>query len=144
MSFTERFSEYTQVLAVTYPASYSSEQNTTFVNVGAFHRWAILIVAGNIGTSLDADVEVSTDGVSADLATLSGKSITQLTEAGGDDNSVVIVEGRAEELTIEGVHHDWIRLESTPSGASIYCVIVLGIEPRYKPVSTSFLDEVKD
>jgi len=142
--FTERFSERAQVLAVTYPASYSSEQNTAFVNVGNFHRWAILIIAGNIGTSLDADVEVTTDGVSADLATLSGKSITQLTQAGSDDDSVVIIEGRNEELTIAGVHHDWIRLESTPSGASLYCVVVLGIEPRSQPVSTSFLDEVVD
>lgn len=144
MSYTERFSEVHQLLASTYPASYASEQNTTFVNVANFHRVVVIITAGNIGTSLDADIEIATDSDATGLHTL--KSITQLTEAGSDDNSTVVVEIRNEELTkpanASSSNYDWLRVETTPSGASIYGVQVWGVIPRFAPVSTTALDEV--
>lgn len=144
MSTTNRISEVKELLAAGYHSGATTEQNTTFASVGAFHRWSVEIHVIDVGTSLDADVEVATSSGGADLATLSGKSITQLTQAGGDDASSVLIEGRNEELTIAGVHHDYLRVETTPSGASTYVVLVYGCEPRYAPVSTSLYDEVVD
>lgn len=140
--YTARASEQMQLLAATYGNGASTEQNTSFVDCSKFHRILIIIAAIDIGTSLDADVEVTTDGVSANLATL--KSITQLTQAGADDGSVVHIEVRTEEMTIAGVNHRYLRVEQTPSGASYWVTLVYGIEPRYMPVPTTALDEVVD
>jgi hypothetical protein len=140
MSYTVNRSEVRQLLGQTFPASYAAEQNTSFVDMSKFHRVEIVIFAGDIGTSLDVDVEVATTTGGGDLATL--KSITQLTQAGGDDNSVVVIEVRADEMSIAGVNHRYLRVESTPSGASIYGVLIWGCEPRYAPVATTALDEV--
>lgn len=140
--FTARPSELRQLLAATYSDGASTEQNTSFVDVSRYHRIQIEILLIDVGTSLDVDVEVATTSGGANLATL--KSITQLTQAGGDDASAVIVEVRSEEMNISGTHHRYLRVESTPSGASDYVIAVCGCEPRYAPVSTTILDEVVD
>jgi hypothetical protein len=144
--YTERFTETAQLLAVTYPASYAAEQNTAFVNVGSFHRVLVLVIAGDIGTSLDVDVEIATDASATALHTL--KSITQLTQAGGDDNSPVAIEIQTEDLVkptgASATNYEWLRVESTPNGASIYTILVFGLIPRYAPVSTTIFDEIVD
>lgn len=145
MSYTERFTEVHEVLGELFPASYAAEQNVPssgFINVGMYHRVVIILSAGNIGTSLDADVEVATDNNGSNVRTL--KSITQLTEAGGDDNSRVAIEIRGEELNIEGVNYPYLRLEVTPNGATLAGALVLGIIPRYAGVSVTGWDEVVD
>lgn len=142
MTYTAKFAELHELLAVTYPASYSGEQNTDYVYVGNFHRLVIMIVAGNIGTSLDVDIEIATDSAGAGLVTMTGKSITQLTQAGSDDDSVALIEIRGEEFNVEGVHYDYLRVESTPSGASLYTVLIWGAVPRNAPASVTALDEV--
>lgn len=142
MSYTERVTEREQLLAATYASGATTEQNTAYVDVSKFHRIRIILAVQNVGTSLDADVEVATTTGGADLATL--KSITQLTEAGGDDGSVVEIEIRAEEMNIAGVHHRYLRLEQTPSGASTWVALIYGCEPRYAPVPTTGLDELVD
>lgn len=142
MSFTNRISELLQKLASTYASGATTEQNTSYVDVSKFHRIFVELSVINVGTSLDMDIEVATDTDGGNLATL--KSITQLTEAGGDDGSTVVVEIRAEELNIAGVHHRYLRAEQTPNGAGTWVCHIWGAEPRYAPVPTTALDEVVD
>lgn len=140
MSYPVNRTEVRELLATTYASAATTEQNTSYVDMAQFHRIEVEIIALNIGTSLDVDIEVATTTGGGNLATL--KSITQLTEAGGDDNSVVVVEVRADEMSIAGVNHRYLRVESTPSGASTYAVLIWGCEPRYAPRPTTALDEV--
>jgi hypothetical protein len=117
-------------------------QDTGYVNVANYRRVVVIIKAIAVGTSLNADVEITTDGVSAGLHTL--KSITEL--GGSDDDAVVLINVRDEELSkptdATSQEYDWINIETTPSGTCSYVVFVFGIEPRYEPVGTSEWDEV--
>jgi hypothetical protein len=137
------FSEIADLLGVINPASYAAEQNTGWIDMAKYSRIAIVIHAGDIGTSLDADVEIATDSSGTDIHTL--KSMTQLTEAGGDDNSVVVIEVRAEEMSkpseADGKEYSHLRLELTPSGATIVGAQVWGLSPKYPPVTNSLLAE---
>lgn len=140
MPYTENFAEYAAPLAVIYPASYNSEQNTAFVNMGKYHRLAIVIIAGAVGTDFDADVEVATDDAATGLFTL--KTITANTE----DNEIVVIDVRADELGkpsgADGENYDWVRLELTPSGSCLLSAVIFGIEPRYAPIDQTLWDEV--
>jgi hypothetical protein len=136
-------------LATIYPASYNSEQNTAWFDVGGFHRVFVDISAGNIGTSLDVDIEIATDSAASGLLTL--KSITQLTEAGSDDDSDVGIEIQMEELSMptgaaaadRGKYH-WMRVELTPSGATLLSCKVYGVPARFAPVDVTNWDEIVD
>jgi len=142
MTYTQQFSEYTKLLSHNIYEGVTTEQNTTFVNIKNYRRLAIMIVTLDVGTTLDADVEITTDGVSAGLHTL--KSITQFTS--GDDAAKTVIEIRDEELSkptgASSQEYDWVRVETTPSGAATYTVSVFGIEPRYLPVGVTEWDEV--
>lgn len=142
MTYTQRPDEYMKLLSHNIYEGASTEQNTTFVNIKNYRRLAIVIYTLDVGTTLDADVEISTDGVTGGLHTL--KSITQLTS--GDDDAQVIINVRDEELSkptsASSSEYDWVRVETTPSGACTYTVSVFGIEPRYSPVGTAEWDEV--
>lgn len=145
-TYTERFSEVNRLLTVGYYSGVASEQNTTVVNVAQYHRVAVIIHAIDVGTTLDCDVEIGTTSAMTDAFTL--KSITQLTQAGADDASSVCIEIQTEEMTnptgATNPLNDWIRVETTPAGASTYVVEVYGLIPRYAPVSTTIWDEVVD
>lgn len=142
MAYTQRFDEYTKLLSKNVYSGVTTEQNTTYVNVKNYRRVAIIIQALAVGTSLDADVEITTDGVSAGLFTL--KSITQL--GGSDDSDIVLINIRDEELSkpsgASSEQYDWLHVETTPSGSGTYVVLVLGLEPRFSAVGTTEWDQV--
>lgn len=142
MPYNQRFDEYTKLLSCNIYEGVTTEQNTTFVNVKNYRRLAIVIKTLDVGTTLDADVEITTDGVTAGLFTL--KSITQL--ASGDDDEKVVINIRDEELSkpsgASSDQYDYIRVETTPNGAATYVVMVFGLEPRYAPVGTTEWDQV--
>lgn len=142
MTYTQRFDEYAKLLSCNIYEGVTTEQNTTFVNVKNYHRLAIIIKTLDVGTTLDADVEISTDGVTGGLFTL--KSITQFTS--GDDDAKTLINVRSEELSkptgASSQEYDYVRVESTPSGAATYVVMVFGLEPRFAPVGVTEWDEV--
>lgn len=140
--YTELFSENAAPLAVFSGSGATTEQNSGYVNVGKYHRIAVVLHAIAVGTTLDLDVEITTDGVSAGLFTL--KSITQL--GGSDDGDLVVVEIRTDELGkptgAPSENYDWVNVEITPSGSSTFSCIVYGLMPRYGAVDSTLWDEV--
>ncbi len=145
MEYTQRFSEGAAVLAVINPATYTTEQNTGYVSLANYHRAVIIVHAGTLAGNLDVDVEeaTSTAGAGAQTFDGSGKDIT-LT-ATTDDNTVSIIEIRTEECDVAN-NYDCINVELTPAGqaSDIFSVLVLGLEPRFKPVPTTLVDSVTD
>jgi len=136
--------ECNNIAALIYPASYSSEQESAWVDMSQYERIVILLNVGDIGTSVNADVEIATDDSGSGLHTL--KSIAALTEAGGDDNSFVLIEVRAAEMVNpDGAPADnyrYIRLEVTPSGNCLLGATIIATYPRYIPVATTLIDEI--
>lgn len=133
-----------ELLAVINPATYSTEQNTDFINISNYDRVTVLINAGDIGTSLACDIEIATNDGGTGLHTL--KSITTLTQAAGDDNSNVAINLRGEEFSkptsAPSKEYSHMRVELTPSGNCIFSVQVWGCNTRYAPVPTTLLDEI--
>jgi hypothetical protein len=142
MSYTERFSEVHELLAVIDPAAYTSEQNSGYVSLAKFHRAVIIINAGVITGNIDVDIEegTNTSGGSAQSFDSASKDIT-LT-ATTDNNTVSVIEIRTEELDIAD-GFDCINLEMTSTNA-IFGATVWGVCPRYAAVSTTNLDSVTD
>lgn len=142
MTYTQRFDEYAKLLADIGYTGVTTEQNTGYINIKNYRRIAVIIKALTVATSLDVDVEITTDGVSAGLFTL--KSAVQL--GGSDDADVVLINIRDEELSkpvgASSAEYDWINIETTPSGAGTYVVLVLGLEPRFAPVGVTEWDQV--
>lgn len=144
--YTQRFSEYSDLLARIDPASYSGEQNSGRVSLANYRRAAIVLSVGAIGTSatLDLQLEQADAASGGTLKDVTGKLITQLTDSPDDDNKVVIIEVRSEELdTSNGF--EYINVEVTgANAATIYGLLVFGLEPRFAPVSVANVEEVVD
>lgn len=146
MAYTERWSEVNEVLAHIPADSETVEVNSGYVYMGTKHRGVILISVGDMaaGATLDADLEQAQDAAGTGAKAITGKSITQLTQAGGDGNQVVIIELRSEELDPDN-GFEYINLEITPAvGAVEFAAFILGTVPRYKAVSTTNVAEIVD
>ena len=146
VSMTERVTEYLNPITKISPASHTTEQNSTRIDMSLYRRVLIVLQVGALATNatLDLDVEQHTAASGGSTKNVTGKSITQLTEAGGDSNKMVAVELRAEELDLENDYR-YISVELTPATAAAICgVIVLATVARYEPVSTSAWDEIVD
>lgn len=132
------------LLAVIYPASYTTVQDSGWVDVSTYHRVVVEIFVGAIAATgtLDVDVEQATDTSGAGAKNITGKSITQLTDADGDDP--IKIEIRMSELDTNN-RYDAINVEATPLvAASIFAIAVYGIIPRFAPVPTTLYTEIID
>lgn len=141
------FYEQAELLAVLSPASQTTEQNSGYVDMAKYERIVAVLSVGAMTTNatLDADVEITTDGVSAGLHTL--KSITQLTEAGGDGDQEILIEIRAEELSnpsgAPADEYRYVNIEVTPATAAVILGLhVFGFASRLEPVATTLWQEI--
>ena len=100
-SFTERFSEVNAVLGGLHADQrVAGNYNTAWVAMNNYHRAVVLIDVGPMaaGATLDVLLQEATDAAGAGVQAIAGKAITQLTQAGGDQNDWVMIELRSEEL----------------------------------------------
>jgi hypothetical protein len=143
MAYTNRFSEGACLLAKIDPDSYAAaEYNTGWVLMENYHRAAVVIHTGDMaaGATLDCDLEEGIDATGSTRANL--KSITQLTQAGGDANDTVIIEFQTEEFDVDA-GYEYLNVEVTVGTDAVDFVCELwGIEPRYPPVPTTLVTEV--
>ncbi|RMG90728.1 MAG: hypothetical protein D6706_18990, partial [Chloroflexi bacterium] len=91
---------------------------------------------------LDFQVHESKDSSGTGEQLLTGKSITQLTQAGTDSNKQVLVEVRADELSAGYTHLRGRLIIGT--AASDAAVIALGGDARYGPASDYDLASVDE
>jgi len=146
MSFTERFTEQYQLGAVEYADSLAAATyNGAWQSMRDFHRAVAILIVGDIqvGGTVDFILQQATDTAGTGAKAITGKAITQLTQAGGDGDEACIIELRTEELDVSN-GFDCIRWRLTlGTAASEVAVLVLrGSPPRYQPVSTTAWTEV--
>jgi hypothetical protein len=115
------------------PASLSAGAvNTTVIDMKYIRRLMFIVAVGALGTSGTVDflLKGDTSAGGSFATTITGKSITQLTKAGSDDNKQVIVEVSAEEVMQQGFRY--VRgVLTVGTAASQACVIALGGDLRY-------------
>lgn len=147
MAYTERFTEKNALLAVHYPLTRQVATHVSdWVLMENYHRAFFELLLGAMGTNatVDADLQQASSATGTGAKAISGKSITQLTQAGTDNNSPVGIELRTEELDVNG-GFEYVRFRVTIAVADCaYSATLRGHEPRYAPVSTAIYDEVVD
>jgi hypothetical protein len=145
--FTQQLSEMLALVSVTDPNEFGTGTNGgDVVDMRYFRRVMFIVAIGALGTAATVDFKLqgSADG-STGWTDITGKAITQLTEAGTDANKQAIVEITAEETSTLG--YRYVRGLLTVGGvdAGNYAtVIALGGVARYEPVAEFDLDSVDE
>jgi len=147
MSYTERFSETHYPLLQECPDSLGPAATASaYVSMANYHRGIFVIHVGDIGQAgtIDAQVYQATDTSGTGQKVVTGKAITQLTQAGGDGNQIVAIEIRTEELDVTGGFDCVKILITTGVAASEYGFIFYGVVSRFEPVPVTTWTEVID
>ena len=132
-------SELFSVLATIDPASQAVGTVTTgWISAGNHHSLLALVQSGVLGTgaTLDAKLQQASDSSGTGAKDISGKAITQIVKASGD-NKQALINVKPEDLdTVAGF--GFVRLAVTVGGAaSLTAAQVLGVSPRMLPADAS-------
>lgn len=140
-------SEDVAVGGVIDPDAYAASAYTSdYIDMGLYQRaMGILLVGDFVATGLaDASLVQATDSSGTGVKAITGKSITQLTAAGSDDNKQAILNVRSEELDVDnGFTHVALKITLTTAGADM-AGILLGLSPRLGPANVSDLASVDE
>ena len=128
-------SELLAVLATIDPVSQAAGTVTTgWITVANHHGLLAVIQTGVLGASatLDAKLQQATDSSGTGAKDISGKALTQIIKATGD-NKQALINVKPEELdTVNGF--GFVRLSLTVGvAASLTSAQLLGINPRFAP-----------
>jgi len=128
-------SELLSVLATIDPASQAAgAASTGWVPVANYFAFLAVVQTGVLGTSatVDAKLQQALDSSGTGAKDISGKAITQIVKATGD-NKQVLVNVKPEELdTVNSF--GFVRVTVTVGvAASITSAQLLGVNPRYAP-----------
>jgi hypothetical protein len=146
MTYTQRFTEGVALLDVIHSKSQTTVQNGAWVSIANYERLFALLDVGVIATNgtLNFKLQQATDTSGTGAKDITGKTITQLTEAGADSNKNVGIELRGEELDVSN-GFDCVRMVMTPAVAAALCACFLfGTVPNYEKVSATPFDEIID
>ena len=140
MNTNTKGSEDVALLAVLNPISQSAATVVTgWVSVANFQKFlAILDVGVMASTStIDAKLRQATDSSGTSAKDITGKAITQLTQAGGNGNQQVMINLRSEDLDGTNGFTYFALSVTVGTAASLIAAQVLGLNPRYSPASAS-------
>ena len=127
-------------------ANAAATYTTGWIDMGLFAAIMAIVFAGTLGASatIDAKLEQATDSSGTGAKDITGKAITQLTQAGTDkSDKQAIINCRAEELDVDNSFR-YVRLSMTVAAAtSDSGAVVLGMDARYAPAAdAASVDEV--
>lgn len=145
--YTAQFSEQNVPLAVHYPLTRQVATHVSgWVKMSLYHRAFFYLMLGAMGANatVDANLQQASDAAGTGAKAITGKSITQLTQAGTDDNSLVGINLQTEELDVNG-GFEYVRFRVTIAVADCaYAATLWGSEPRYGATAETIYDEVVD
>ena len=126
-------SELVTVLATIDPVSQAAGSVTTgWVPATNFHNFLATIETGVMGASatVDAKIQQATDGSGTGVKDVTGKALTQIVKATGD-NKQALINFRGEDLdNLNGF--TYVRLSITVgTAASLVAAQLLGFTPRF-------------
>ena len=110
-----------------------------WISVADFYNFAAVILAGTLGSSatLDAKLEQASDSSGTGAKDITGKAITQLTQAGTDSDKQAIINLKADELDIANDFTHFRLTATVATATSDIGAVVLGVNPRHAPASDS-------
>lgn len=136
-------SDRANLKAVINPQSATTAKSSSWVRLGIAESLLADIFVGTIATNgtVDAKLEQATSdgGTPKDVT---GKAITQLTQAGTDSDKQVRINCQSEDLDVAN-GYCWVRLTITPAtAAALICGAVYTMDHRYAPADATTVDEV--
>lgn len=147
MQYTQRFTENYQLAGADADA-YAIGVYTpfTFVSMANNQRAVLLLHVGDMeqGATVDLALLQATTAAAGDAKAITGKAITQLTQAGGDAGSNVCIELRTEEMDVDG-GFTYVGAQLTVAGGAVDIGLfaLLG-GTNQAPVPTTAWDEIVD
>ena len=134
-----KFPEGHAILATLDPVSQGAATVTTgWVSMANIHQLVALIQTGVLGASatVDAKLRQATSAAGAGAKDITGKAITQIVKASGD-NKQATIEVRDTELDVNN-GFSFVQLSLTVgTAASLVSAVLLGFKPVYVPASAS-------
>uniref|UniRef100_A0A6M3KDS5 Uncharacterized protein n=1 Tax=viral metagenome TaxID=1070528 RepID=A0A6M3KDS5_9ZZZZ len=137
--------EIVGILATIDPDNYAAAAYTSdWVPLQDLRRAMFIVMVGDMGTNgtVDFKLQEATDSSGTGATDITGKSITQLTQAGTDDNKQAIIEIDASELT-DGYPYV-AAVMTVGTAASDAAAICLAGDARFKPASDFDLSSVDE
>ena len=132
-------SELFSVLATIDPASQAVGTVTTgWISAGNHHSLLALVQSGVLGTgaTLDAKLQQAIDASGTGAKDVTGKAITQIVKATGD-NKQALINLRPDDLDVTN-GYAYVRLSLTVAvAASLTAAQLLGFNPRFAPGDAS-------
>lgn len=122
------------------PDAYAASTVTTdWIAAKDFFNFMAIVQAGTLGSSatVDAKLEQATSAAGAGAKDISGKAITQLTQAGTDSDKQAIINLRSDELDIANDFTHFRLSITVGTATSDAGGIVLGFDPRFGPANES-------
>ena len=133
----QKISEGIAILATLDPASQAAgTYNTGWVDQSVFMYVMALIQTGVLGASatIDAKLQQATDSSGTGAKDITGKAITQIVKASGD-NKQALINMKEADLDTEGGFR-YVRLSLTVgTAASLVGASLVGGVPRYQPAN---------
>lgn len=126
-------SQRVAIAAAINPISSAAAQSSGWVDATLFHNWLAVVQVGVLGASgtVDAKFEQATSAGGANAKDVTGKAITQLTQAGTDANKQALINLKQTDLDFTN-GFKFIRLTITPAtAASLVAGALLGFDQRY-------------
>ena len=143
----DKLSQKLAIVSTIDPDAYGTgTQDGDWVNLGIFRKVMFAFMAGTLGSSATADCSVrqATDGSGSNAKAITGKSATQLTQAGTDDDKQVVIEVNASELDVAGrFTHVAPRMVILVAASDAGCAGLAGV-PRYHPAADNDLASVDE
>lgn len=137
-------SEQQALVGIIDPDAYTAATYlTAAIDMSKFESIQAIVSVGDLGTNATVDAKLTASATSGGTySDVTGKAITQLTQAGSDDNKQAIINLRGEELT-EGLR--FVKLSMTVATATSDAgAFVMGANPRVGPASDNDLSTVDE
>ena len=148
MNINALASEQAAVLATIDPdVTVASTVVSDYVDASEFANYQAIIMAGTLGSSatLDAKLVQATDGSGTDVKDITGKAITQLTQASPDDSDKqAVINLKPEELDLANDFTHFALSLTVAVATSDVGALVQGLDPRYGPASDNDLASVAE
>lgn len=140
-------SEQVAVLATIDPdATTASTVTSDWVSVADFYNFAAILLLGALGSSatVDAKLEQATDSLGTGAKDITGKALTQLTDAGSDSDKQAIINVKPDELDIANDFTHFRISVTVATATSDLGALIVGVNPRQAPASDNDLSTVDE
>ena len=146
-SYTSRFTENWELFGADADNyAIGVYEPITYRHMGNHQRAALIVHVGDMGAGATVDVSLrqATTAAATDDKAITGKEITQLTQAGGDAGSTVVIELRTEELDVDGGFCYIGALLTVAGNTADIGIVALAGCSNYVPVPTTNWTEIVD